>query len=68
VPASAVNEITLGQISQARFSPPRLVQRRQVKAHYRNPDQHHNKHDYRPQDSLPHLLPPLITLATPVSF
>jgi hypothetical protein len=44
------------------------VQRRQVKAHYRNPDQHHNKHDYRPQDSLPHLLPLLITLAKPVSF
>src|SRR5215472_10080163 len=61
VPASAVNEITLGQIGQARFSRPRLMQRRQIKTHERNPDQHHSKHDYRPQDSLPHLLSPLIT-------
>jgi len=61
VPASAVNEITLGQIGQACFSRPRLVQCRQVKAHYRSPDQHHSKHDCRPQDSLPHLLSPLIT-------
>jgi hypothetical protein len=49
--ACATNEKALGQIGHARFNRPRLAQRRQVKTHQRNHNQHHHEHKDRPRHS-----------------
>jgi len=52
--ARTANGKVLGPIRNARFKRAGFLQRRQPELHHSNPDQHHTRRNYCPNDSRPH--------------